>query len=111
MDELKAVGAWLIEGLLAGLGTLLWWLWRTDRKEQNDRVSRLEDKVGTLEVNHIPRPDVDRIAERLERDFKHEHAGIINVINEKHRELRMDIARLSDAILKFAERRSDNRDQ
>ena len=111
MEELKAIGTWLIEGLLLALGTLMWWLWRTDSKEQNDRMERLEEKVGTLEVNHIPRPDVDRIAERLERDFKHEHANIIAAINEKHRELRSDISRLTDVVLNFAERRSNKRDQ
>ena len=103
--------------IIGVLGTalviVLWWLWRTDRSEQNERIIMLE-------ANRITRPDVERIVEKIEEKFQTDHHNITasqereadntrQAIVECHRQLREDISKLTEAIIKMSERRGSDR--
>lgn len=107
MDEIKN---WFIEAIIGGLGAIIWWFWR----HHDRRIELVEKRINDVEINHIPRPEVDRMIERVERDYKADHAAIIDFISVRHDEMHQDISQVGDSVhalynLLLVERRSASR--
>jgi hypothetical protein len=92
MDDLKSFFFWAIEGIITLFFFTISWIWLTDRKEKNERFLLIEERMSIIEFNHIPRPDVEKIVERVEHNFREEHKTIISAVGECNRILREDIA-------------------
>ena len=113
--DFKEVALWAIQGLLAALLALISLIWKNDRQETRERLSKLE--VGMLELikssmQMVPRTELTHVAEEIKSEFKQDHQNIINAIKDDKSDMREDIQSIRksvDVILGIINRRVDDR--
>lgn len=95
----------LVSGLAGIVVTVLGFVFVTDRKEQNDRISDIEAKIS----NMVTKPELDSIAEKIEKKFSEDHGSIIETIKHYHDLQRSDIQEIREFMFNHLERRGKDR--
>lgn len=76
----------MLASLVAGLSTVLWWLWRTDRAEQNAQIAALTAALQQL----VTRAEVQAFENQIRAEFKTEHRAIIDNTHRETESLRQE---------------------
>lgn len=71
--QLLAIVGVVFTTLVGAFSTVLWWLWRTDRHEQNVQISALTNALQHL----VTRAEVRALEEHIRAEFRLEHRAII----------------------------------
>lgn len=94
-----------MSGLAGIVVTVLGFVFVTDRKEQNDRISDIETKIS----NMVTKPELDSIAEKIEKKFSDDHGSIIQTMTRYHDLQRSDIQEIREFMFNHLERRGKDR--
>jgi hypothetical protein len=89
MDDTLMVKA--LAGIASALSGLLWWLWRTDRTEQNDRIHSMEVRMNDSESDRISREEFNSLASSIRNEFRGEHSKIIEEMRSSNVSIRMEL--------------------
>lgn len=82
--QLLSISGIIIGTLVGALSAVLWWLWRTDRAEQNTQIVALTQALQHL----VTRSEVRALEEHIRAEFRLEHREIIEDSHKSTESLR-----------------------
>lgn len=90
--------AHIIETILASFIALIWWLWRTDRSDQNERILELEHRMVKHDQHKITREEFNGVASSIRVEFRAEHNKIIEEMRASNEAIRTEMRECNKAI-------------
>lgn len=99
----------ILGALSSAFSSVIWWLWRTDRNEQNNKIDSLEVRMADAEQHRITRDEFNGVASSIRSEFKEEHSKILEFMRSENESLRTELRNSTMAITDRIDRLIESR--